>query len=176
VVVALHLWVGAALWHHRRLESIQREDLTTVLVTLLPEHRDPVPAAKGFAFTLAPEWLNLTTPPTLEQPLVSDPEEQARVDWDESARRVASTVASTMAAEVKRGKVADTPDRSPPQFAWDLSRTQRWELAPEGGTVVRLNDRCQIIFTPLPIGGCALGKIEARGDLFEDMKSARDER
>jgi hypothetical protein len=34
-----------------------------------------------------------------------------------------------------------------------------------------LSEHCQLLFNPLPVGGCAIGRIEARGDLFEEMRA-----
>ena len=38
--------------------------------------------------------------------------------------------------------------------------------------LVWINDRCAVIFTPLPLAGCEIGKKPARGDLFEHMDDA----
>ena len=40
-----------------------------------------------------------------------------------------------------------------------------------GGIGIHLSDNCELILVPLPLGGCALGKRKARGDLFDEMKS-----
>jgi hypothetical protein len=57
-----------------------------------------------------------------------------------------------------------------PQFGWDRSHTQRFETTPQG-LVVMLNDRCGIIVNPLAVaGGCALGHIPVRADLFDHMR------
>jgi hypothetical protein len=60
-----------------------------------------------------------------------------------------------------------------PQFGWDTSRTQRLRPTPQG-LVVMLNERCALVINPLLLaGGCALGHIPVRGDLFDHMRDPR---
>jgi hypothetical protein len=60
-----------------------------------------------------------------------------------------------------------------PQFGWDRAHTHRFETTPQG-LLVMLNDRCGIIINPLgAAGGCALGHLPVRGDLFDHMREPR---
>lgn len=59
------------------------------------------------------------------------------------------------------------------RFGWDYAATHRIQELPTGGTEVMINDRCAIVFAPLPVLGCVLGRIETTGDLFEHMNDLR---
>jgi hypothetical protein len=65
------------------------------------------------------------------------------------------------------------PERSPPAappFGWDYAATHRIQSNPGGGLVINISDRCAIaIILPVVLGGCKIGRIEARGDLFAHM-------
>jgi hypothetical protein len=87
-------------------------------------------------------------------------------------------MAETLESERRRkGKLAPDPRFSRPaprpQFGWDESKIHRIEALPEGGTIIHLNDRCVLALTGFLIPMCKLGKIPARGDLFEHMEDAR---
>jgi hypothetical protein len=61
-----------------------------------------------------------------------------------------------------------------PAFGWDNSVTHRVEEPdnPGDGTVVHLNDRCELLIflqLSLPKASCKLGRMESRGDLFEHL-------
>ena len=61
------------------------------------------------------------------------------------------------------------PDRiRGPEFGWSAA-THRIAPLPGGGLVYTLNDHCQLLVFPMPFIGCAVGKIEANGDLFKYM-------
>jgi hypothetical protein len=84
------------------------------------------------------------------------------IDWAKEAQRVAAdpglNVGATPAPATRQ------------QFGWDYAHTHRLALLPEGGLIANLSDRCSIVFKfPLLLGGCKIGKIEARGDLFAHM-------
>jgi hypothetical protein len=84
------------------------------------------------------------------------------IDWAKEAERVATDPALSV------GAVPAPAARH--QFEWDHARTNRLEQLPGGGLLVNLNDRCAIVFEfPMLLGGCKLGKIDARGDLFAHM-------
>ena len=60
-----------------------------------------------------------------------------------------------------------------PGLAWNHARTHRVEALPGGVTVFNLNDHCAIaLLWVVPFFGCQIGKIPARGDLFEHMRDA----
>ena len=52
------------------------------------------------------------------------------------------------------------------EFAWNYAATHRVETLPQGGILVHLGDSCVLVFMPLPIVGCGIGKPAADGDLF----------
>ena len=60
-------------------------------------------------------------------------------------------------------------------FGWDYAATHRVQALPTGGILFMINDHCAIVVAPLPFGGCALGKIKAKGDLFNHMKDSQDQ-
>jgi hypothetical protein len=92
-------------------------------------------------------------------------------DWlaagELAAARVGSVEEGGALAFGSVPRPAPKPHKTKP-FGWDKSHTQRVEAVP-GGISVRLGSRCTVVFAPLPVGGCSLGKIPARGDLFEEM-------
>jgi hypothetical protein len=62
-------------------------------------------------------------------------------------------------------------DDSKPQFGWNHARTHRVEELSGGGLLININDRCAVVviyFFALP--ACKIGKMPARGDLFEHMQ------
>jgi hypothetical protein len=103
----------------------------------------------------------------------------ALIDWAKEAETAAAdgtaedTEATRRSAALSRWKshVMPSPEvPRGPQFGWDRSHTQRFETTPQG-LLVMLNDRCGIIVNPLGVaGGCALGHIPMRGDLFDHMR------
>ena len=50
--------------------------------------------------------------------------------------------------------------------------TERVDLIPGGGTLIRLNDNCALALAPLPMLGCWLGRREANAHLFDGMNAA----
>jgi hypothetical protein len=76
---------------------------------------------------------------------------------------------------LKQPKDFGFPKRPPttadyPQFDWDYARTHRVETLPQGGLLINLNDNCALIFAPLPMAICGIGKRKANGDLFKHMR------
>jgi hypothetical protein len=63
---------------------------------------------------------------------------------------------------------------SKPKFAWYYAGTHRFDTSGDL-PVIRLNDRCVVpigLMIPLPL--CRIGKIPARGDLFDHMRDVPD--
>jgi hypothetical protein len=87
-------------------------------------------------------------------------------DWAGAAERAAARISRDAPAR----DIQPPPAAPTRPFAWDKTHTERWSAAAAGGIAIRLSDHCQLVLLPLPIGGCALGKIEPRGDLFDAMK------
>jgi hypothetical protein len=105
---------------------------------------------------------------------IQTPEPESRIDWRAAAEIAANGITSLDGTEPKSfGAPPRAPveprDRKP--FGWDRSRTNRVESMPSGGLVINLNDHCALVIAPILFGGCSLGKIEARGDLFDEMKA-----
>jgi hypothetical protein len=101
------------------------------------------------------------------------------IDWQEETRTAAARMAESLDAERRRQRKPAPDPRftrpTPrPEFGWDKSKTNRIESLPEGGTVIHLNDRCALVLSGLLLPACKLGKIPARGDLFEHMGDAHD--
>lgn len=167
-VLFLHLLVGMGLLGDRHDVTHPSQEPVTAPIALFPVHGGDDQGQPQFdlAPRQAPPRLPIPSPISISTP---DAAEQGP-DWDESAKRSAAHVA----AGTSESSSALSPGRAPKPFGWDDSRTKRWEEAATGGTLVRLNDHCEIVFNPLPVGGCALGKIEPRGDLFEDMRESLD--
>jgi len=95
------------------------------------------------------------------------------VDWAEELSRAAKDAASASAAPQPRDFGFPHPTAlSPPKapgFGWSHARTHRVESIPGGGLLVNVNDRCILVFAPLPMFFCAPGKSEPNGELFEHM-------
>jgi hypothetical protein len=51
--------------------------------------------------------------------------------------------------------------------------TQRVEIAPEGGMIIHLSDKCVLVFTPLPFALCGVGKKEANAHLLDHMNDGQ---
>lgn len=62
---------------------------------------------------------------------------------------------------------------SKPEFHWYHAGTHRVEPLEGGGTLINLNDNCVlVVIGVIPFPTCKLGRIRARGDLFEHMRDA----
>jgi len=95
-------------------------------------------------------------------------EAAARVARDEDGRDGARKFGTPSPSPM----FAPAPTRRP-GLAWNHARTHRVEALPGGVTVFNLNDHCAIaLLWVVPFFGCQIGKIRARGDLFEHMRDA----
>ena len=95
----------------------------------------------------------------------------AGADWHASADAAAARAAQ---APTTRDFGFPRPGPEPPkkkEFGWDKTHTERVSALEGGGIAIRLSENCAITFAPLPLGGCALGKRKAHGDLFDGMKA-----
>jgi hypothetical protein len=119
------------------------------------------PIEPSSAITVAPEVSPETSPPS--------------VDWQKETQTAAARTAEGLATQGQRkGKYAPDPrfarPAPRPKFGWDESKTHRIEILPDGaGTLIHLNDRCALVLSAGFFPVCKLGKIAARGDLFEHM-------
>jgi hypothetical protein len=118
----------------------------------------------------------ITAPPDLSPG--KDPASPS-IDWQQETRTAAARMAESLDAERRRkGKLTPDPrfthPTPGPEFGWDKSKTHRIESLPEGGTIIHLNDRCALLLNGMLLPICKIGKIPARGDLFEHMGEAHD--
>jgi hypothetical protein len=154
---------------------------TTVFFVDRSEPREPAPAmtlrapspAKPVAKQESPERAPLPeTPMPATAPVTIDWAKEAEraaarsIEAEEEARRRASGLIPGLGPNI--GTAVARP--APHEFGWDHAHIHRVEQIPDGGLIVNLNDRCAIVIKfPWLLGGCKLGKIEARGDLFSHM-------
>ncbi|HEY6458138.1 MAG TPA: hypothetical protein VIY90_22915 [Steroidobacteraceae bacterium] len=118
------------------------------------------------------------TPPQTPVPPAPETTAPITIDWAQEAERVAAdrieadAQARRRASRLSAGEAPNSGARPAPrpQFGWDYAHTHRFESLPGGGLVVNLSDRCALVFAfPVFMGGCKIGKIEARADLFTHM-------
>jgi hypothetical protein len=117
-----------------------------------PTVRPEPPAKTPSAAPTAPDWRS-------EMQIVANNE----VDAEERRRHKPSLLAPHDFSGVRAGST----DYSKPQFLWDHAATHRVEELPTGGLLINLNDRCSIVWVIVPFAFCKIGKIAARGDLFQ---------
>jgi hypothetical protein len=139
--------------------------------------RNPTPTRRS---QRASQPSRAATPPPAQPNTAPSSDErnaiQAPIDWAAELDRAARD--SVPAEPVREPRDfgfphgATAPSSKSPEFAWSHARTHRAEAIPGGGLLVNLNDRCVIVFTPLPFPFCRLGKQPANGDLFEHMHDA----
>lgn len=95
---------------------------------------------------------------------------QEPIDWQEEKRKTTAAITARESTSPRSFGPNGSPNTVPqPQqsFGWDKAATQRLEVLPQGGILIRITDNCQLVLMPLPLGGCRLGKTKPRGDLFE---------
>jgi hypothetical protein len=178
-VLVLHVAMLALLMSGRvpRLDSYIDDTAMTLIVlppaasprVVVPERTTPVPA-RARESGAAPSAIPTETTPPIE--------ERAPIDWTREAELAANHQVDAVEIERRRARgftpgaqsrepeVARTPA---PDFAWSKAATQPIEQLPEGGTLIRLNDRCVIVIYVIPMPFCGIGEIPANGDLFEHM-------
>jgi hypothetical protein len=131
---------------------------------------------------------------TRETQLIAIPKEQppqpaetttpAPIDWNAEAALTAKQRAQSAAEPGPRaldqhgtgldfdGGLGPDPE-SKPEFGWYHARIHRIEALEGGGSILWLNDRCFIVMAGvIPFPMCGIGKIPARGDLFDHMHDA----
>jgi hypothetical protein len=120
--------------------------------------------------------LRHTPPGAKSQPAQGSP--VPAPDWSADAAFAAEQEAG--AIELGRGQsralmprasaLMRPPAPHAPPFHWDRAHTQRVEPLATGGTLVHLSERCALVlYFVIPMAGCALGEIPARGHLFDHM-------
>ena len=123
---------------------------------------------------------NVNEPPA---PIAPEPIAPAPIDWSAEADSVVKQHAElAMAAQPRAldrhgagadlngGLGLDRPRK--PEFGWDHTHIHRVESIEGGGIAIHMNDHCVLLVFPLPFVGCGIGKIPARGDLFEHLHDA----
>ncbi len=193
VVVVVHLGLMVLFSNSRKVHRKTERDDETMVVVFLPETlsaSQPTPAPettrtprRPTTRAATPPALSTQTPPDSTAITPSEVEAQPppAIDWAAEAKLAASRQMDSLERSRNRGAGIETPGinlaprpRPKPEFGWSHSQTHRIEPLPEGGTLIWINDRCALVISGglLPI--CKLGKIEARGDLFEHMHDAPD--
>ena len=154
----------------RGSETADDERMSLVFIDLPDEH--PEQTATRIAPSARSQRTRTKQTPTVAPANVDTTAiSPGATDWYAEAGRAAAREAT--APELRS---FDFPKREPAprekeEFGWDKVHTERVRALPGGGIGIRLSDNCEIALLPLPIGGCALGKRKARGDLFDEMKA-----
>jgi hypothetical protein len=133
-----------------------------------PAESEPVSRAARAA---SPAALGRRTTTPAVIPPSSSAISQPGIDWHDAARRSAAREAAAPEARDFGFPKREPAPREKKDFGWDKTHTERVSEIPGGGILIRLSDNCALILAPLPLGGCALGKRKARGDLFDEMQA-----
>ena len=186
LVGAMHVLIFGLMCHGRTQQPVADEDgpaETTLIFFDLPtekSHRDadrsPATAMRHTRITRA--TTSASSPNEPPPPSPSESTAAVAVDWAKEAQVAADhQIEAEDAARRARASLSpdryrlETPPPAAPRFGWDYAATHRIESHPGGGLVINLSDRCAIaIVFPIILGGCKIGKIEARGDLFSHMR------
>lgn len=189
LAVVVHVALIVLLAHDRgiRNETAVIDEPRMVLVFLPPdpvvepdEPAAPLPPARGPRRARSTPG-NEPAPAHPSQPpdsnAITEPPPAPSVDWMRESELAASRQIDALENSRRRArgfvpredrKGADAPAPAP-EFGWDRSHTERIEPIPSGGMLIHLNDRCAVAFAVIIIPVCKIGKIGARGDLFEHM-------
>ena len=147
----------------------------------LPPSRAAQPIRTNPADVTARSRVTRPAPTSLASPLTSPDasstdhaRDKPATDWNSELELVAKSAAGGDASEQRRdfGFPRHAPTTKTPTFDWDPAHTHRVEIAPEGGMIVHLSDKCVMVFIPFPFVGCGIGKKEANGHLLDHMKDA----
>jgi hypothetical protein len=168
IVAGLHLLVAVMLMSRKAGPIADATAIAPTLWLIFPDDvaeeqpaEQEIPGDTRRAAPM-PEPAGLSSQP----PSAPEPDTSRQIsDWAAAAERAAARIAM----EESREPLPRPPDRPAQPFAWDKAHTERFSAPASGGMLIRLSDRCEVVFLPLPTGGCALGKIEPRGDLFDQM-------
>ena len=180
LVVGAHLSL-ALLWPTTRPANTDSTSRSSTLVLLTR------PAAQKQVEPLPP--LKLPPPAQAHVPAqperLPEPQSQStpapKIDWANAAQQAITDELAAQSAEQRKAQgftgqnpaVPASPEiHSKPEFGWQRWRLHRVEALAEGGFVVHLNERCVLVISALLLPACKIGKIPARGDLFEHMDDA----
>jgi len=150
-----------------------------------PVESVPAPAVAGrTARRAAPE-----TPPAVSSAAVPQPESSSITPTPAPDWRAEAGIAANNVLEAERrkrehpsvlephdfsGVTPGSTDTSKPRFGWYHAATHRVEGSP-GALIVHVNDRCAIaVLLIFPLAVCAVGHVEANGNLFGHMYDLPD--
>jgi hypothetical protein len=184
VVVAMHAAVLIALFPVQRVMNRAERAEPPALVVLLPEIESPPPAAQSARPKLnaaARSRARARTPAEAGEPAANPAEVESESitpatapDWRQEAAIAAAH--QLEAGERDRERPAPlAPHAFPeapapvPKFQWDYAATHHLEGLSEGGFLININDRCVVAVVVMMMPFCRLGKIPARGDLFQHL-------
>ncbi len=193
VVVVVHVGLMLALSSARRVQRKTEQDEQTLTVVFLPEtpsasQLNPPPQAtprpRRSSTRAATHAESFAQTPSDSTALTSgeiDAQPPPAIDWAEEARLAASRQLDSLDRSRNRragieasGIDLAAPPKPKPEFGWSHAQTHRIEPLPEGGTLIWINERCFLVISGGLLPLCKLGKIQARGDLFEHMHDAPD--
>jgi hypothetical protein len=185
IVVALHAAVLIVLSPVRRAMTRAERAEPPPLVVFLPEIESR-PAAESArpklnAAVRSRQRATARTPAEAVEPAANPAEVEPEAitpaavpDW----RREAEIAATHQLEAGERDRQGPSPLAShafpeapspAPKFQWDYAATHRVEGLPEGGFLININDRCVVAVLVMMMPLCRLGKIPARGDLFQHL-------
>ena len=149
----------------------RRTELVFLPDTMKPQRPPPEVAP------LAPPRVPEPTPPVSTAPQLIAPTAPAEpgapplIDWQREAEQVARDHALEAEANSEPKRDGGTP-KPKPEFGWSHSRIHRIEPMASGGFIVWISDNCFVVIGVMAMPMCKLGKLPARGDLFEHMNDA----
>jgi hypothetical protein len=188
VIAAAHAILLFMLSMSPRVPAPETASQAAMIMLLLESHETPPRVERDDAHTKTPPprpaaRTRLVQPAPLGLPDTESRNETApgAIDWgreaeisaahglqaEQEARRRASAFARARGGSGI--SLAPNPYRTH-EFGWSRAHTHRIEPIEDGGTFIWINDRCGVVLKGLVIPVCRLGKIAARGDLFEHMR------
>lgn len=180
----MHAAVLIALSPVRRVMNRAERAEPPALMVLLPEIESPPPTSQSTRPKLnaaARSRARARTPAEAVEPAANPAEVESEdvtrpsaPDWRQEA--VIAATHQLEAGERDRERPAPlAPHAFPeapapaPKFQWDYAATHRVEGLSEGGFLININDRCVVVVLVMMMPFCRLGKISARGDLFQHL-------
>jgi hypothetical protein len=191
LVAALHAALLLLLSQHDQIPVLARRNTVESLFLLILPRRVP-PSAERYLLHPRPAQPKTPLPKPAAQPpqapLVEPPPNESEplsIDWIAEAELAAERQAQsagnsnqraldrhTDGADLNGGLGPDNDKKT--EFGWSHSRIHRVEALQGGGSILWLNDRCFLILVGIPFPMCRIGKVPARGDLFDHMRDSRD--